>query len=185
MHELASRHVLAEQSAVTKVGAVTHTLIRSSIHAATHSHHLFLSLPPHTPSPPPPHLIHRISALRSPPSARTDDIGLALTSLKLDSQAKYGALSRGDASIFMRFPPATYREKIWDHCAGVAVVQEAGAVITDAMGNLLDFSLGRHFPFLNGGIVAATPSMHRAIMASLDKIRAAEGGPPQPPPQQH
>lgn len=26
-------------------------------------------------------------------------------------QAKYGALSRGDASVFMRFPPSTYREK--------------------------------------------------------------------------
>jgi 3'(2'), 5'-bisphosphate nucleotidase/inositol polyphosphate 1-phosphatase len=46
-----------------------------------------------------------------------------LPSLKLDSQAKYGALSRGDASIFMRFPDAAYREKIWDHCAGVAIIE--------------------------------------------------------------
>jgi hypothetical protein len=47
-----------------------------------------------------------------------------------------GALSRGDASIFMRFPPATYREKIWDHCAGAIIVEEAGGRITDATGNL-------------------------------------------------
>lgn len=30
-----------------------------------------------------------------------EEIGLELPSLRLDSQAKYGALSRGDASIFM------------------------------------------------------------------------------------
>ncbi|EFN54129.1 hypothetical protein CHLNCDRAFT_31694 [Chlorella variabilis] len=100
-----------------------------------------------------------------------DEIGVELPSLRLDSQAKYGALSRGDASIFMRFPDASYREKIWDHCAGVAIIEEAGAVISDALGNPLDFSQGRFFPDLNGGIVAATPSMHRAIMAAIRKIR--------------
>ncbi len=35
--------------------------------------------------------------------------------------------------------------------------QEAGAVISDAAGNPLDFSQGRFFPWLHGGIVAATP----------------------------
>lgn len=34
----------------------------------------------------------------------------------------------------MRFPPVTYREKIWDHCAGSIVVEEAGGKITDAAG---------------------------------------------------
>lgn len=53
----------------------------------------------------------------------TDEIGITLPSLRLDSQAKYGALSRGDASVFMRFPDASYREKIWDHCAGVIILQ--------------------------------------------------------------
>jgi 3'(2'), 5'-bisphosphate nucleotidase/inositol polyphosphate 1-phosphatase len=99
------------------------------------------------------------------------EIGVELPSLRLDSQAKYGALSRGDASIFMRFPDASYREKIWDHCAGVSIIQESGAVISDALGRPLDFSRGRFFPDLNGGIVAATPSMHRAIIAAIRKIR--------------
>ncbi len=45
-----------------------------------------------------------------------------------------GALARGDAAVYMRFPKAGYREKIWDHCAGALIVQEAGAVITDAAG---------------------------------------------------
>lgn len=111
------------------------------------------------------HSDHSLSA------AIAEDIGLELPSLRLDSQAKYGALSRGDASIFMRFPPSTYREKIWDHCAGAIIVTEAGGCISDAAGNPLDFSQGRYFPDLNGGIVAATPSMHAAIMAALKKIR--------------
>lgn len=44
-------------------------------------------------------------------------------------------------------------------------------MISDALGNPLDFSRGRFFPDLNGGIVAATPSMHRAIIAAIRKIR--------------
>ena len=59
-------------------------------------------------------------------------------------------------------------------------MQEAGAVITDAAGNPLDFSLGRHFPWLHGGIVAATPSLHAKIMAALRKIYAEQGEPQQP-----
>eukprot|EP00889_Picochlorum_renovo_P008554 jgi/Picre1/35584/NNA_003045.t1 len=111
------------------------------------------------------HSNHHLSA------AVAEEIALELPSLRIDSQAKYGALSRGDASIFMRFPPDTYREKIWDHVAGVAVLEEAGGVVTDALGNPLDFSQGRYLPYLNGGLIAATPSMHRAIIAALKKIR--------------
>ena len=103
--------------------------------------------------------------------AVSEEVGIELPSLRIDSQAKYGALSRGDASIFMRFPPSTYREKIWDHAAGAIIVTEAGGCISDALGNPLDFSKGRFFPDLNGGIIAATPSMHAAIMAALRKIR--------------
>lgn len=111
------------------------------------------------------HSNHHLSA------SVAEEIGLELPSLRIDSQAKYGALSRGDASIFMRFPPDTYREKIWDHVAGVAVLQEAGGVVTDALGNKLDFSQGRFLPYLNGGLIAATPSMHKAIIEALRKIR--------------
>lgn len=50
-------------------------------------------------------------------------------------------------------------------------MQEADAVISDAAGRPLDFSQGRYFPDLAGGIVAATPSMHRAIIAAIQKIR--------------
>lgn len=42
--------------------------------------------------------------------------------VRIDSQAKYGALSRGDGAIYLRFPHKGYREKIWDHAAGCIVV---------------------------------------------------------------
>lgn len=42
--------------------------------------------------------------------------------VRIDSQAKYGALSRGDGAIYLRFPHEGYREKIWDHAAGCIVV---------------------------------------------------------------
>jgi 3'-phosphoadenosine 5'-phosphosulfate (PAPS) 3'-phosphatase len=70
-------------------------------------------------------------------------LGITAAPLRLDSQCKYGALARGDASVYMRFPPVGYREKIWDHAAGVVIVSEAGGAVTDAAGNALDFSRGR------------------------------------------
>jgi 3'-phosphoadenosine 5'-phosphosulfate (PAPS) 3'-phosphatase len=45
--------------------------------------------------------------------------------VRIDSQAKYGALSRGDGAIYLRFPHKGYREKIWDHAAGSIVVTGA------------------------------------------------------------
>ena len=51
-----------------------------------------------------------------------------------------GVLARGDASINLRFPHKGYREKIWDHAAGALIVQEAGAVISDASGILQTYT---------------------------------------------
>lgn len=48
--------------------------------------------------------------------------------------AAAGCLARGDAAILLRFPKKGYREKIWDHAAGSIIIQEAGAVTTDASG---------------------------------------------------
>ncbi|KAI6699869.1 hypothetical protein NL676_014193 [Syzygium grande] len=67
-------------------------------------------------------------------------LGVKAPPVRIDSQAKYGALSRGDGAIYMRFPHKGYREKIWDHAAGCIVVMEAGGVVTDAAGQPLDFS---------------------------------------------
>src|SRR5690606_4262601 len=54
-------------------------------------------------------------------------LGITTPGLRMDSQAKYAGLARGDASIYLRLPTRKdYREKIWDHAAGLIVVEEAG-----------------------------------------------------------
>ena len=49
-------------------------------------------------------------------------------------------LARGDAHVNLRFPKADYREKIWDHCAGQVIVEEASLVISDAEGEVMLFA---------------------------------------------
>jgi len=66
----------------------------------------------------------------------------------------------------MRFPPPAYREKIWDHCAGFAIVEEAGGRVTDASGARLDFSRGRYLT-LDRGIIAAPAELHAALVAAV------------------
>jgi 3'(2'), 5'-bisphosphate nucleotidase/inositol polyphosphate 1-phosphatase len=66
----------------------------------------------------------------------------------------------------MRFPRPGYREKIWDHAAGVLIATEAGAVVTDAGGAPLDFSRGRWLD-LDRGIVTAPPGLHGKLVAAL------------------
>ena len=52
--------------------------------------------------------------------------------LELDSMEKYALVACGDADLYMRLPreidAAAYAHKIWDHAAGVALVQAAGGV---------------------------------------------------------
>lgn len=49
-------------------------------------------------------------------------LGVKAPPVRIDSQAKYGAMARGDAVIYLRFPHLGYREKIWDHAAGAIVI---------------------------------------------------------------
>nr|DAD39863.1 TPA_asm: hypothetical protein HUJ06_014186 [Nelumbo nucifera] len=99
-------------------------------------------------------------------------LGVHAPPVRIDSQVKYGALSRGDGAIYLRFPHKGYREKIWDHAAGSIVVTEAGGVVTDAAGNPLDFSRGK-FLDLDTGIVVTNqklmPQLLKAVRASLNE----------------
>ncbi|KAK9162504.1 hypothetical protein Syun_003406 [Stephania yunnanensis] len=111
-------------------------------------------------------------------SAIASKLGVRAPPVRMDSQAKYGALARGDGAIYLRFPRKGYREKIWDHAAGCIVVTEAGGVATDAAGNPLDFSKGK-FLNLDTGIVVSNqklmPSLLKAVRDSLNE--ASRGSP--------
>ncbi|XP_021861766.1 SAL1 phosphatase [Spinacia oleracea] len=109
-------------------------------------------------------------------SSIANKLGVKAPPVRIDSQAKYGALSRGDGAIYLRFPHAGYREKIWDHAAGSIVVTEAGGIVSDAAGNPLDFSKGKYLD-LYKGIVASNqklmPSLLKAIQDSIDEKAAS------------
>ena len=97
-------------------------------------------------------------------------VGIVDPPIRMDGQGKYGVLARGEASVYIRLPnPATpdYRECIWDHAAGLIVVEEAGGLVTDVNGRALDFSQGRRMT-TNRGILATNGKLHPQL---LDCIR--------------
>ncbi|UJB67951.1 3'(2'),5'-bisphosphate nucleotidase [Acaryochloris sp. 'Moss Beach'] len=95
--------------------------------------------------------------------------GITQDSLRMDSQAKYMAVAAGEAALYLRLPsPKTpdYREKIWDHAAGVILVEESGGRVTDIAGKSLDFSLGAKL-VNNQGVVVSNGSIHDPVLAAL------------------
>ncbi|CAG7860425.1 unnamed protein product [Brassica rapa] len=141
------------------------------------------------------HSLHDLS------SSIANKLGVKAPPVRIDSQAKYGALSRGDGAIYLRFPHKGYREKIWDHVAGAIVVTgnnniinitiyricececniwfclwdaEAGGIVTDAGGKALDFSKGKYLDLDTGIIVANEKIMPLLLKAVRDSIAEQE-----------
>jgi 3'(2'), 5'-bisphosphate nucleotidase len=104
---------------------------------------------------------------RSDTDTMLTSIGVEAEPVRLDSQAKYAVLARGQADAYLRLPTsAEYREKIWDHAAGCLLAEEAGGIVTDVCGNPLDFGHGSRLE-VNRGIIAAAAGLHpRLVEAS-------------------
>eukprot|EP00871_Galdieria_phlegrea_P004438 jgi/Galph1/4996/GphlegSOOS_G3681.1 len=96
-------------------------------------------------------------------------LGVTNSSIQMDSQCKYGILARGQASIYFRFPKPNYQENVWDHAAGTIIIREAGGLVTDGSGELLDFSKGRKL-WNRGGIVATNGKLHAAVIAVVRHV---------------
>jgi 3'(2'), 5'-bisphosphate nucleotidase len=96
-------------------------------------------------------------------------LGISNEPVRMDSQAKYATVARGEADIYLRLPTrADYREKIWDHAAGMLIVQESGGRVTDVDGKPLDFTHGRQLEH-NRGIIATNGTIHDAVLAAVGK----------------
>ena len=90
--------------------------------------------------------------------------------VRVDSQCKYAIVARGEAQIYMRLPTRKdYREKIWDHAAGLIVVEEAGGRVTDVRGNALDFAHGRKLEN-NAGIIATNGPIHDRVLEVVGRF---------------
>ncbi|GJP29323.1 hypothetical protein CLOM_g4393 [Closterium sp. NIES-68] len=107
-----------------------------------------------------------------------DLLGISNDPLRVYSMAKYAAIARGDADIFMKFARNGYQEKVWDHAAGVVIVEEAGGIVTDAGGKPLDFTKGRFLSTLDRGIVASSSAeLHQQLLSAIDASwRVYHGG---------
>jgi len=96
-------------------------------------------------------------------------LGISSEPLRMDSQAKYAIVARGDASIYLRLPRGDYRENVWDHAAGYLVVTEAGGRVSDVDGKALDFTTGRRMT-ANRGIVATAGPLHEEVLAVVRTV---------------
>ena len=100
-------------------------------------------------------------------------LGITAEPYRIDSQCKYAAVAEGDASIYLRLPTKKdYREKIWDHAAGMLVVEEAGGRVTDVEGAKLDFRRGRTLAG-NQGVVATCGPIHDEVVTAVKQVRGA------------
>lgn len=96
-------------------------------------------------------------------------LGVVVEPVRIDSQCKYAVVARGDAGVYMRLPTrADYEEKIWDHAAGVVIVEEAGGKVTDVIGKKLDFSQGRTLKN-NKGVIVTNGLLHDAVLGEVGK----------------
>lgn len=117
-------------------------------------------------------------------------LGISRSPLRMDSQAKYGCLARGEGGAYLRMPTGVgYREKIWvwifrciltlsvahgrcqDHAPGSILVEEAGGIVTDSRGEPLDFGLGRTLGE-NFGVVAAGKDAHARVLEAVQGASA-------------
>ncbi len=97
-------------------------------------------------------------------------LGITTEPVRVDSQAKYAIVAQGEAQIYLRLPTSKeYREKIWDHAAGMIVVEEAGGTVTDVRGNPLDFGHGRMLDN-NAGIIATNGPIHDAVLKAVSEF---------------
>lgn len=107
------------------------------------------------------HLIHQKIAQR---------LNISKPPLRMDSQAKYGIVARGEATLYLRVPSPSdpdYREKIWDHAAGTLIAEEAGGKVTDILGRPLDFSYGIKLE-KNRGVLVTNGILHHTILSALE-----------------
>ena len=100
-----------------------------------------------------------------PPSRRRS--GISSPPMRIDSQAKYAVVARGEADLYLRLPTRVdYSEKIWDHAAGALIVTEAGGAVTDIRGLPLEFNHGVALA-ANRGVIVSNGRLHDRVIEAI------------------
>jgi 3'(2'), 5'-bisphosphate nucleotidase len=99
------------------------------------------------------------------------DLGIEPKELRMDSQVKYLALAAGEGDLVVRLPrrKGTVRENVWDHAAGVLLVEEAGGVVSDVHGTPLDFGAGTTLS-RNLGVLASIAGLHERAVRAVGRV---------------
>jgi 3'(2'), 5'-bisphosphate nucleotidase len=94
-------------------------------------------------------------------------LGISAPPLRMDSQAKYAVVARGEADLYLRLPTSLdYRESIWDHAAGALIVSEAGGTVTDIRGRPLEFNHGWKLA-ANRGVIVSNGRIHDRVIEAI------------------
>jgi len=100
-----------------------------------------------------------------------EHLGRSSRDLRLDSQAKYAVVARGQADAYLRMPTKKgYVERIWDHAAGALIAGEAGCFVSDIRGEGLDFRHGRGLE-RNLGVVCAPARLHGELIGAISTLQ--------------
>ena len=101
-------------------------------------------------------------------------LGISQESVRMDSQAKYAVVARGQADIYLRLPrDRVYVERIWDHAAGSLLTTEAGGRVTDCTGAPLNFGVGIGLDN-NRGVVATNGILHERVIEALKHLEIGQ-----------
>ncbi|RYP15806.1 hypothetical protein DL765_005475 [Monosporascus sp. GIB2] len=87
-------------------------------------------------------------------------------------QMKYVALALGATDVMVRIPKNRERfTYVWDHAGGNLLFEEAGGIIRDIDGGLIDFGQGRKIlGERNFGMVAAMPWCFEKVMKAVNDV---------------
>jgi 3'(2'), 5'-bisphosphate nucleotidase len=94
--------------------------------------------------------------------------GLSGGWVRIDSQVKYAAVAAGEAEVYIRpRNRSDWRERVWDHAAGAAIVAGAGGLVTDLDGKPLDFTTGPRLE-RNRGVLVTNGKVHEVVLKALE-----------------
>jgi 3'-phosphoadenosine 5'-phosphosulfate (PAPS) 3'-phosphatase len=115
------------------------------------------------------------------PRAASLASGLGITSPPVQAGTggfAYGLVARGEAQTYFDLPDsaAAFDRHIWAHAAGTLLVDEAGGLVTDTVGNPLDFSTCRDGPELPShvvGVIATNKDVHQEVLRGILSVQAS------------
>lgn len=92
---------------------------------------------------------------------------------RLDGQAKYILLASGQADLYLRRSDPSFGIGFpWDHCAGQAILEGAGGVVTDLDGKPVNYDQPPGRPIMDSnGLAASNGQCHGEILDLVRVIR--------------